>query len=136
MGKPVTSTKSADTPYWEGLRQGQLRLQQCQSCSTWHWPAVWRCGECGNWDPAWTDIVLEGEVYSWQTTWHPFGGTEHIGVPYTTVLAALPQAGGRRLLGLFEGDVAQLATGVALVGRIAETVIGGEAIPSLRWRVA
>jgi hypothetical protein len=84
----------------------------------------------------WEDISLEAEVFSWQKTLHPFAGTEDIGIPYTTVLATLPQAGGRRLLGLFEGDVAQLATGVALEGYISETVIGSQSIPSLRWRIA
>jgi uncharacterized OB-fold protein len=136
MDKPAVASNSADAPYWEGLRQGRLSMQQCQRCATWHWPAVWRCGECGAWEPAWQDIALEGEVYSWQHTLHPFEGTEDIGVPYTTVLAALPQAGGRRLLGLFEGEYAQLATGVALSGSISETTIRGLTIPSLRWRIA
>lgn len=134
MSRSSIASGSADAPYWQALGEGRLALQHCD-CGAWHWPAVWRCGECGRWDPPWAPVELRAQVYSWQKTWHGFGGTEDIGLPYVTVLAALPQAGERRLLGLFDGDVETLAVGAALEGRIAETAIAGTRIPSLRWRL-
>lgn len=134
MSQAAIASGSADAPYWQALSEGKLKLQHCD-CGIWHWPAVWRCGECGRWDPEWKDVTLKAQVYSWQKTWHAFGGTEDIGLPYVTVLAALPQAGERRLLGLFDGEVEQLTTGAELEGRITETLIAGNRIPSLRWRL-
>lgn len=112
-------------------------MQRCQDCSRWKWPAAWRCGDCGSWNLPWQDLTLEGVVFSWTTTWHPFAGTEGIGSPpFTSVLAALPHAGDRRILGLFEGDDASLDLGVRLKGRIDETKFANTKIPSIRWRVA
>lgn len=127
---------AVDEPYWRALSQGRIAMQCCKKCGHWHWPAVWRCGECGGWDPSWEELPLEGVAYSWATTWHKFAGTEHIGVPYTTILAALPKAQGRRLLGLFEGNADDLELDAPLVARIGETQIGETRIPALFWRLA
>lgn len=124
----------ADTPYWQGLAEGRLLMQQCQGCGRWRWPAVFRCGDCGAWDPPWREVALEGVVYSWTKTWHPFGGTEGIGTPFVTVLAELPHAGARRLLGLLEGDEAALELGAPLKGGVGRTRFGDGNLPSLRWR--
>ena len=125
-----------DAPYWQALKEGRLSMQHCQACRHWHWPAVERCGECGAWDPEWRLIAMSGELFSWATTWHPFGGTEGIGVPYTTVLVSLPQADGLRLLGLWEGDEGGLRPGEPVVARVAETKLRKGATPALRWRSA
>ncbi len=142
-GAPVPEVKSqhvsastADAPYWRALSEGRLTMQRCQGCSHWHWPAVSRCSECGAWDPPWQDVPIEGAVFSWATTWHPFGGTEAIGVPYTTVLVALPHADNRRLLGLWEGEEGELSMGAAVVGSVGATMVGKTEVPSLRWRLA
>lgn len=126
-------TGPADAPYWHALSQGQLIMQKCQGCDRWTWPAVSRCGECGTWEPEWQEIALEGKLFSWTRTWHPFGGTEGIGTPFVTVLASLPHAGGKRLLGLYEGDESMLALDLPLKGRIATTRFGEQDIPAIRW---
>lgn len=132
MSQAIPHVSSADAPYWNAMAEGRLTMQHC-SCGTWHWPAVWRCGACGAFDPPWEDIAFQGQVFSWQKTFHPFGGTEDIGLPYVTVLAELPHAGGRRLLAIYEGDDALLRPGLPLVGRFATTMHGGQPIPALRW---
>jgi uncharacterized OB-fold protein len=133
MDSTQLRTGSADAAYWQALSAGRLVMQHCQNCGQWHWPAVWRCGECGIWDPEWVDVALEGVVYSWTKTWHRFPGSEGIDLPYVTVLAALPHAGGRRLLGLYDGDEAALELEVPLQGRIGELQAGGRKIPCLHW---
>ena len=136
MQQPAPHAGPADAPYWQGLAEGRLVMQQCQGCHRWRWPAAFRCGDCGTWDPAWREVPLEGVVYSWTKTWHPFGGTEGIGTPFVTVLAELPQAGNRRLMGLLEGDEARLGVGAPLSGRVDSTPFGDTQLPSLRWRPA
>jgi uncharacterized protein len=132
---PLAHPGPADAPYWRELAKGRLVMQCCQGCGDWKFPPVYRCGDCGAWDPEWREVALEGVVYSWTKSWHAFGGTEGIGaLPYVTVLAALPQAGGRRLLGLLDGDEAKLALGAPLRGRIDTTLFGDKRLPSLRWR--
>jgi uncharacterized OB-fold protein len=130
------SLDAADAPYWRNLVNGQLSIQCCQGCGDWKWPAVSRCGVCGVDEPEWRDIPFEAVVYSWTKVWYAFAGTEGIEVPYITILAALPQAGDKRLFGLFEGDEAAIDFGVPLIGRTATTRFGSLDIPSIRWRIA
>jgi len=132
----VTDAEPADAPYWRGLREGRLLMQRCQGCQRWKWPAVARCGDCGAWHPPWQSVAMRGVLYSWIKTWQAFASGEDCRLPYVTVLVALPEAGGRRLLGLFEGDEAQLGFDAPLQGRVTVTRVAGAQIPSIRWRPA
>ena len=136
MQDASSRNENVDAPYWRALSDQRLVMQRCDTCGRWSWPAVCRCGDCGAWNPPWREIALEGRLFSWATTWHPFSGTEAIGVPYTSVLVELPQAGGRRLLGLFDGDEAALTLNAPLRGAVTETVFGDAKIPSISWRLA
>ena len=124
-----------DAPYWEALAEGKVAMQRC-TCGSWHWPAVTRCAECGAFDPPWQRVAIEGELFSWATTHHAFGGTEALGVPYTTVLVALPHANGKRLLGLLDGDPAALSAGVRMIGSVDTTVVREKKVSCLCWRLA
>lgn len=125
----------ADGRYWEGLEAGNLVLPRCRSCQTWHWPARFRCGDCGSWDVDWQPVDLSGVIYSWTRTWHPFAGTESLGRPYCTVSVELPQAGSVRMFGLLEQPDAA-AIGVGVRGRVANSHVLGRDLPAIYWRVA
>lgn len=133
MSQAVWHTTGADEPYWQALSEGRLQLQQCSGCQKWQWPAVWRCGDCGSWEMGWKELPAQGRVFSHSRTWHPFAGTEGISVPYVTLVVELPQADGRRLLGLLEGSADGLRIGAAVQGRATTTRVGSDDIPSLRW---
>lgn len=125
----------ADGPYWNALAAGRLELPRCKACSRWHWPAVFRCGECGAWDMSWQPVEMRGRVFSWTRSWHAFGGSEGLGVPYVSLVVELPQAGDRRVLGVLIGDDAGLAIGAELLGEASATPCDGRSIPSLRWKI-
>lgn len=133
MSQATWQSTGADEPYWQALSQGRLQLQRCSGCGRWQWPAVWRCGDCGSWEMSWEELALEGRVFSHSRTWHPFAGTEGIGAPYVSLIVELPQAGGRRVLGLLEGPEDGLRIGAPLRGRASTTRVGEADIPSLRW---
>jgi uncharacterized OB-fold protein len=136
MGQAAWHTTGADAPYWQALSEGRLKLQKCSGCSRWHWPAVWRCGDCGGWALDWHELSPEGRVFSYSRTWHPFAGSEGIGQPYVSLIVELPQAGGRRVLGLLEGPAEGLRIGATVRGRATTTRIGQDDIPSLSWTLA
>ena len=126
-------TIGADGPYWSSLVAGRPELPRCEACGRWHWPAVFRCGECGSWDQRWHAATLQGTVFSWTRTWHPFAGSEGIGVPYVSLIGSLPAHGGLRLLGILKGEEDGLCIGAQVYGEVAETAFGEDRIPSLRW---
>lgn len=82
----------------------------------------------------WTPVALAGQIFTWTRTWHAFGGTEKLGLPFVPVLIELPEAGGIRLLGLLEGGD-EPRIGARVTGRIDQTEAFNRTIPSLRWAV-
>jgi uncharacterized OB-fold protein len=131
----ATGQIGAEGRYWDALDEGRLELPRCKGCGKWHWPAVWRCGECGSWEHEWVEQPMAGTIFTWTRTHHRFGGTEGIAVPYVTVLVEL-DAVPIRLQGLLEGEEQGLKIGAKVTGRVDRTSFGEARIPSLRWKLA
>lgn len=93
-----------DAPFWEALQHDQLVLQRCQDCRAWIWAPQWCCPECLTLEPGWEAVEPRGRVFTWTRTWQPFTPELADHVPFLTVVVELPHAGGRRLLGLLDGD--------------------------------
>lgn len=129
------SRDGLDSPYRESLRTGELRLPRCQRCGTWIWPTRPICPHCHSFAITWTLVTAAGTVYSWVRTWHPFTPEFSGHLPFVTVLAELPQAGGRRLLGALVGpDEGDPEIGQSVTGEIAPAE-GPDDWPVLRWRL-
>lgn len=135
--EPVSQVVSsgADQRYWDALAEGRVRMPRCAGCGRWHWPAVWRCGECGAWEHDWRDVAPVGTIYAWSRTWHPFPGLEAFGAPFVSLVVEVDGTRGRRLTGVLEGEEAGLAIGARVAGRVGEIAVMGLTLPHLRWRL-
>jgi len=125
----------ADEHYWNALSAGRVEMQQCAQCARWHWPAVWRCGECGSWQHTWHEVEPRGTVFTWTRTWHDFGTPRQLGLPFVTVVVSLDGAGHRRLMGTLVGDDSHLRIGAPVSGEIGSLQVDGQDLPVLRWRL-
>lgn len=123
----------ADGEYWAALARGKLKMQQCVGCNQWHWPAVWRCGECGSWQQQWHEVAPRGRIYSWTRSWHDFGAPLDLPIPYISVVVELDGVDGKRLLGTLDSSAAEPAIGQPVTGRIHHYEFEGEALQSIRW---
>ena len=131
----ATGPIGAEGRYFDALIEGRLELPRCEGCGLWHWPAVWRCGECGSSAQTWHQRELKGSVFTYTRTHHPFGGTEGLTIPFTTLLVSIDDTT-IRLVGVLEGPEEGLRIGALVAGRIDRTTFGTAEIPSLRWRLA
>lgn len=104
---PVTEPDGLSAPYWDGLRQGVLRVQRCTQCGTWQFGPEWICHGCLRFDPAWVEVVPTGRIYSWERVWHPVHPALKERGAYLAVLVELPQAGNVRMVGNLLGDALQ-----------------------------
>lgn len=86
---PVTDRGSE--PYWSGLAEGRLVLQQCRACARRSWPPRPLCSSCQGEDLAWRPVEGTGEVYSWVVTHQVYGADFADLVPYTIVLVRLDE---------------------------------------------
>ena len=123
-----------DGRYWLALGEGRLELPRCVTCQHWHWPAPFRCPDCGSAELAWHEVVPSGRIFTWARAQHPFAGTEGLGLPYTSVLVELPDAGGIRLLGLLDGDT-EPRIGAPVTGAVTTTHAFDRDVPAWRWSV-
>jgi uncharacterized OB-fold protein len=94
-------------PYWQGLREGVLRVQRCATCGTWQFGGEWICHRCHAPDPPWVEAAPHGHIYSWERVWHPVHPALQRHGPYLVVLVELPHAGSVRMLGNLLGDPLQ-----------------------------
>lgn len=129
----MSRSDGADAPYWKGLVDGRLMLPRCADCARWVWPARHRCGACGAQQVVWEERPLRAHVFSWTRTWHRFGGTEGLDLPFTSVLVEVDDCGVRLLGRLDDPDRVDPRIGEPLVGHIGETVAGDDRIPTIIW---
>ncbi|KWR87865.1 Zn-ribbon domain-containing OB-fold protein [Cupriavidus sp. IDO] len=122
----------ADAEYWNALAEGSLKMQQCSGCGAWHWPAVWRCGECGSWEQGWHEVAPRGRIFTWTRTWHDFGWQAK-GLPYVSVIVELDGAGGKRLNGVMADAGEPVRIGQRVTAEPWQFEWEGEAVHGLKW---
>lgn len=85
--------------FWEGTRQGELRIQRCSDCGTWRWFPRPMCPHCHSTRVEWQAVTPEGTLYSWIVVHHPMHPAFKHDVPYTLAIVELVHPPGIRFLG-------------------------------------
>lgn len=96
-----------DRPFWDGLLEGCVVIQRCDSCAGWQFPPEVICHQCRSFELSWRPVEPHGIIHSWTRAWHPANAAFSEHVPYLIVLVELPEAGGIRLIGNLCGDPLQ-----------------------------
>jgi uncharacterized protein len=90
-----------DTEYfWEGCKQGELRIQRCGQCGLLRHPPGPMCPECGATKPKYLVSEGRGEVYSYVVHHHPQVPGKQ--TPFVIALVELDE--GVRMLGELAGE--------------------------------
>lgn len=63
--KPLPHPTEISRPYWDGLKEHRVRLQQCEACAAWVFFARAHCPACGARRLAWRDVSGEGTLYTY-----------------------------------------------------------------------
>ena len=103
---PTSAPDGLSQPYWDGTREGKLRIQKCRGCHAWQWGPEWICHRCHSFDLGWEEIEGKGRIYSYERPHHPVHSALNGHGPYIVVLVELP-AYGVRMVGNLLGDPAQ-----------------------------
>jgi uncharacterized OB-fold protein len=93
---PLRPAVNDDTAFfWEGVRQGELRIQRCADCGELRHPPGPVCPACRSANRAYTVASGEGTVYSYVVHHHPpVPGRE---TPFVVAVVELPE--GVRIVG-------------------------------------
>jgi uncharacterized protein len=90
--KPLPVLDSETQPFWEGCRQGKLRLQRCTQCGHVRFPPIRFCAKCRSVEHEWIDSSGRGRVFSWIVVRHPVPRDVYAqDVPYVVALITLDE---------------------------------------------
>ena len=94
--KPLPAISSLNRPYWDALRNRELKLPKCDRCGKIWYPPSPLCPECWSREFTWTRLSGRGRVTSWvvfhQSYFRSFEGE----IPYNVAEVELEE--GPRLL--------------------------------------
>jgi uncharacterized OB-fold protein len=111
----VPDTSHPDfAPFWQGCNEGRLLVPSCERGHL-NWPPRPVCQVCYEWNRSWVEVSGHGSLFSWtvvhRTRLHPFASQ----VPYVVGVIALAAAGGLRMLGRCNIELAAAKVGLELV---------------------
>jgi uncharacterized OB-fold protein len=94
--KPLPRPGVESAPYWEGLNEGEIRLQRCDACSRVQFYPRSGCRYCGSTSLTWEAMSGHADVYTYTVVHRaPFEAFKE-DVPY--VIAVVELAEGPRLV--------------------------------------
>jgi uncharacterized OB-fold protein len=133
---PVAEADGLSAPYWMGLRESRLMVQQCSHCHGWQFGPEWLCHRCHAFDPPWTEVQPRGRIFSWERVWNPSHAALRQHGPYFAVLVELPNAGGVRMVGNLLGDPMQaVVIGADVEGVFEHHADSDPPYSLLQWRL-
>lgn len=62
---PLSVVTEENRPFWDGCREGVLRLQYCEQCQHYQFYPRLYCMQCGAEAPTWREVSGRGTVYSY-----------------------------------------------------------------------
>ncbi len=104
-------------PYWDGCREGVLRLQHCADCAQYQFYPRIICSHCGGTRLAWQASRGCGVIASFTIVRH--GISAAYPAPYTVVLVDL-QEGPRMMSSIVDAEPDQLCVGARVEAAFAE----------------
>lgn len=88
---PLPVPNEDGAPFWEHLRDGELRIQHCTACGRLQHPPRVLCPSCGSPDRDWALMTGRGTVYSFVVTHQAIHPSFEGHLPYVTALVELDE---------------------------------------------
>lgn len=109
--------------FWEGCREGELRIPKCEACgNTWFYPTP-RCTACLAPAGSWVVASGRGSLYSFTTVSRPLHQSLAAAVPYIVAVVELEE-GIRMMANLKEATEDTAKIGMPLVARYQDLPSG------------
>lgn len=98
-------------PFWNGAREGVLRLQRCSSCNILRYPISPVCPSCLSTEFAWDEVSGRGEVYTFGVFRHVYNDAWRDRAPYAVAIVKLAE-GPFMIADLVDVDVDEVQVGM------------------------
>ena len=108
--KPLPDVTEENEPFWQGCREGELRMQRCTACGHLRYPIAALCPECLSEEHQWEALSGKGEVFSYVVFHQVYNQAFADDVPYNVALVQLDE-GPRMFSNVKAADHAQISVG-------------------------
>lgn len=71
LEKPLPRETPVTRPFWEGLREGRIRLQRCDDCGGWVFYPRSHCSHCLSESLSWREVSGKSSLYTFTITHQP-----------------------------------------------------------------
>ena len=89
--RPAPEPTIDSRPYWDGLKERRLLIQQCGDCGALrHYPRP-MCAACHSLEVRWIEASRQGRLYSWTEVHHPFVPGFRDEIPYVMATVELEE---------------------------------------------
>ncbi len=89
--RPAPEPTIDSKPYWDGLKERRLLLQQCGDCGrVRHYPRP-MCAACHSLEVQWIESSRRGRLHSWTEVHHPFVPGFRDEIPYVMATVELEE---------------------------------------------
>jgi len=116
-GTPLPRPTSMSQPYWDGCREGELRVQRCNDCQTHVFIPQPACTNCFSEALEWVATSGRGSVYSYTIVHRP--QRPQFKVPYVVAIVELEE-GFHMLTNLIGVDPDTVRIGMAVEAEFVE----------------
>lgn len=86
-------------PFWEGTRQGELRMQRCAGCGRFRFPPRPMCPWCHSCESEWPVMSGRGTIWSFVVSHPPLLPYYAALAPYNVIVVALDEDPTLRIVG-------------------------------------
>ena len=87
----IPEPNEATAPFFDGAKDGKLRLQRCDDCGTWSFPLMTLCQQCGSTSISWQDASGRGVVYAHGRLARPYHARHTERLPLVLAQVDLPE---------------------------------------------
>ncbi|MAL77636.1 MAG: DNA-binding protein [Sneathiella sp.] len=115
---PAPHIEEETRPFWDGLKEGALRVKFCNSCNSFHHYPRSICPHCGSDDTVYKDSNGRGHIYS-------FSVFRAAPIPYAIAYVTLEGTDISLMTNIVNCDFDTLAVGQAVKVCFVETEDGG-----------
>lgn len=104
------ASDSDSQPYWDGIAQGELRIQRCDACSRAVFYPRALCPHCHSDQLSWITATGKGTIYSYTVAHQAFGSFAK-DAPYVVAIVELAE-GARMMTRIVDAPRERIAIGV------------------------
>jgi uncharacterized OB-fold protein len=89
--KPLPTITPLNQPYWDGLKNRELKMQKCDGCGKVWYPPAPLCPACWSRKFTWTRLSGRGRVSSWVVFHQPYFRSFEKEIPYNVAEVELDE---------------------------------------------